>query len=156
MAEIMLFARITSVRQGDIIRIKTEDIIEEGINYFIHKTQEDAFIPFTENLKACVSRLLHMRHNPQALYPTLICTLDGKPYSDYGFKSKWRRINDKALQIGYISERVKFRNIRSMAANLAFEQGGIKRAQELLGHNDAKTTTKHYLLKQKKIIVPLE
>ena len=76
-----------------------------------------------------------------------IITRRGQPYTVSGFNSIWQRKMKKALEKGVISERFTDHDIGAKTGSDTNEAHGV----ELLAHDDAKTTRRHYRRKTAKV-----
>ena len=79
--------------------------------------------------------------------PTLLCTLEGKPFTSDGFRSNWHRLMTKATTPGEkggapaLAERFTFHDLRAKSAS----DDELEIATERLAHDDPRTTQKVYL-----------
>jgi integrase len=81
----------------------------------------------------------------------LFCTRRGQPYTVDGFNSIWQRKMKKALEQGILTERFTDHDIRAKTGSDTNEAHAV----ELLAHDDAKTTKRHYRRKTP-VVTPLK
>lgn len=132
------FAYLTGVRQGDILKIKLVDIEEEGVLIHISKTKNKILIEWTEQLKKVVdeAKTIAIEYNSEYLFPNL----SGNAYTSCGFRAVWRKIVVKALEEKSITQAFRFHDIRRKTATDIEKTAGRENARQLLGHSDQKTT----------------
>lgn len=139
----MELAVISGMRQGDILNIRLIDCQTDGIHLVQNKTGKKQIFEWTKDLRAVVKRAKKLRTVTSATH--LISSEKGKPYASSGFKSIWQRTMNRAIENGAIKERFTFHDLRGKAAS------EHQRGDKLLGHNDPKTTAKHYQRKPVKV-----
>ena len=137
-ATVMDFAYITALRKGDILKLKLDQITDEGIWVKQSKTGSKQLYEWTKGLHDVVSRAKQLKRPIRGLY--LFCTRQGQPYSDSGFKAMWQRVQVKWAEIGGV--RFTFHDIRAKALTDAKRLG--LDAQSLAGHASA-SMTEHYI-----------
>ncbi len=136
-ATIMDFAYITALRKGDILRLKLEQITDEGIWIKQSKTGAKQLYEWSEGLHEVVNRAKILKR-PKSLY--LFCNRQSQPYTDSGFKALWQRVQVKWAAQG--GSRFTFHDIRAKALTDAKNMG--MDAQSLAGHSTA-AMTEHYI-----------
>lgn len=140
----MEIAVITSMRQGDILNIKLSDLTDAGIMLIQGKTGKKQIFEWTDGLQRAVALAKsHSRKASSAVW--LISNEQGQQYTSSGFKSNWQRLMEKAIKTGVVQERFTFHDLRSKVGS------DHSHGDRLLGHQDPKTTRKHY--ERKPIIV---
>lgn len=135
---VMDFAYITAMRKGDILRLRLEQISEEGIWIKQSKTGSKQLYEWTAGLTDTVNRARALKRPIRGLY--LFCIRQGQPYSDSGFKAIWNRVQLKWASQG--GERFTFHDIRAKALTDAKRMG--MDAQLLAGHTTL-AMTEHYI-----------
>ena len=88
-AAYMDFKLLTGLRKGDILKIKLNQIKDDGIHIHINKTKKDVVIEWTPTLKEAYRNIRKIKRPINGLY--LFSTRTGQPYSDSGFASIWQR-----------------------------------------------------------------
>ena len=132
------FAYITGLRQGDILKVSLEDIKKEGVFIQINKTKNKILIEWTDNLLSLVDKAkkIALSLNSTCLFPNQ----SGKEYTSCGFRAVWRKIMNKGIEEKMIQEHFRFHDIRRKTATDIEKIAGRENARKLLGHNDQKTT----------------
>lgn len=140
----MDLAYLTGLREGDLLRIKLQDLRDDGLYVEIGKsrryngTTKRWLFEWTPTLKEVIERIRTMRRPLRRTH--LFCTRKGRPYTTDGFASIWQRTMRKALEEDTIKERFRFHDIRRKAATDAEKAQGREFARRLLAHDDQRTT----------------
>lgn len=137
-AIVMDFAYITAMRRGDILKLRLDQITDEGIWIKQSKTGSKQLYEWTDGLTEVVNRAKALKSPIRGLY--LFCTRKGQPYSDTGFKAMWNRVQVKWAESG--GQRFTFHDIRAKA--LTDAKGMGLDAQSLAGHATS-AMTEHYI-----------
>jgi len=135
---VMDFAYITTLRKGDILKLRLDQITDEGIWITQSKTGSKQLYEWTKGLDGVVARAKQLNRSIRGLH--LFCTRKGQPYSDSGFKAMWQRVQVKWALSG--GERFTFHDIRAKALTDAKRMG--MDAQSLAGHATS-AMTEHYI-----------
>ena len=148
-ATVMDFAYITAMRKGDILKLRLDQITDEGIWVKQSKTGSKQLYEWTTGLTNAVTRAKSLKRPIRGLY--LFCTRQGQPYSDTGFKAMWNRVQIKWADLG--EQRFTFHDIRAKALTDAKRLG--LDAQSLAGHATS-AMTEHYIKKREFVkVIPL-
>lgn len=137
-ATVMEFAYITAMRKGDILKLRLDQITDDGIWIKQSKTGSKQLYEWTKGLSEVVGKARALNHSISGLY--LFCTRQGQPYSDAGFKAMWNRVQIKWANSG--GERFTFHDIRAKSLTDA-KRIGLD-AQSLAGHATS-AMTEHYI-----------
>lgn len=167
----MDLATITGQREGDLLRLPCNDprvYTKDGIVFRIGKskrrhprhgkiveTAKTLIIEWSPELHTVIERA---RALGPRLRPTLLCTTEGKPYTESGFRSNWHRLMTSALEGNQrkdgsiinspvITEAFTFHDLRAKRASDAED---VEEANEALAHDDIKTTQKVYRRKPRR------
>lgn len=167
----MDLATITGQREGDLLRLPCNDprvYTKAGIVFRPSKskrrhprhgklieTAKTVIVEWSDELHAVVDRL---RSLGPRLRPTLICTQEGKPFTESGFRSNWHRLMTAAVKGAkrkdgswitepVITEPFTFHDLRAKRASDAED---VIEANEALAHDDLKTTQKIYRRKPRR------
>lgn len=143
---VMEFAYITAMRRGDILKLRLDQITDEGIWIKQSKTGTKQLYEWTTGLTHIVTKAKALKRPMRGLY--LFCTRQGQPYSDAGFKAMWNRVQIKWAESG--GNRFTFHDIRAKALTDAKRLG--LDAQSLAGHASA-AMTEHYIKRREFISV---
>lgn len=140
LASIIRFAYLTGMRESDILRVRLGDMSDDGIRVDQGKTGRQQLITWTEELRAVIADARAARGRVSSLW--LFAGRAGQPYTGDGFRAMWRRVKLKA---GLAD--VTFHDLRRKAGSDVSDE----HARALLGHQDARTTRKHYRAKPEKV-----
>lgn len=144
--QVMEFAYLTGQRIGDILKLKLEDLTEEGIKIEQQKTKVKIIIGWSKELRECIDSRLESRRFKKSNF--VFCNRDGEKYSSTGFSTLWQRLIKSAVDNGIIKEPFTFHDIRAKASSDLKDR---MHATALLGHFDPKTTERHYNRTYKKV-----
>lgn len=148
-ATVMDFAYITALRKGDILRLRLDQITEQGIWVKQSKTGAKQLYEWSDGLHDVVNRAMTFKR-PKNQY--LFCNRQSQPYTDSGFKCMWQRIQVQWAEQG--GNRFTFHDIRAKALTDAKQKG--MDAQTLAGHSSA-AMTEHYIKQREfKKVKPLK
>jgi len=128
----MDLAVITGLRQGDLLKLRLQDLSPDGLTVRTGKTGRRLLFELTPGLSDTIERAKRLRRRVSTLY--LIANRNGQPYTDSGFRAMWRRVTDRAIAQQAIRERFRWHDLRAVAAKLAEDP------QALLGHTSRKQT----------------
>jgi len=142
---------MTSMRKGDLLRLRLDSLTEEGIAVTQGKTGKRIVYLWNSDLKAVVDEIKAMRRPLRSLF--LFCTRKGQPYSVSGFDSIWQRAMQKALSRGLLMERFTEHDIRAKTLTDANALG--QDAQKLAGHKSRVMTDRYIKTRRTERIRPL-
>jgi len=149
-ATVMDFAYITALRKGDILRLKLEQITDDGIWVIQSKTGSKQLYEWSDGLRKVVDKAKALKRPKWCIY--LFCIRQGEAYTDSGFKAMWQRVQIKWAEQG--GNRFTFHDIRAKALTDAKNLG--LDAQTLAGHSTA-AMTEHYIKQREfKRVTPLK
>lgn len=135
---LMDFAYITAMRKGDILKLRLDQITDEGIWIKQSKTGAKQLYEWTNGLVDVVAKAKALKRPIRGLH--LFCTRKGHPYSDAGIKAMWNRVQIKWADVG--GQRFTFHDIRAKSLTDAKRMG--LDAQSLAGHATS-AMTEHYI-----------
>jgi integrase len=158
----MDLATLTGQREADLLRLSRSQLFDDGIAFTVSKskrrhprhgktveTAKKLVIEWSPELRAVVERLKKL--GPQ-LRPTLLCNLQGKPFTSDGFRSNWHRLMTKAVtpsengEPAALAEGFTFHDLRAKSAS----DDELEVATERLAHDDPRTTQKVYRRKPRR------
>jgi integrase len=140
---IMDLAYLTGQRVVDVLGIRHDALLAEGIAFRQQKTGARLVVRWTPELRAVVDRAKALHGNVRAL--TLLHNRRGKA-SDYDtLNAAWRAACDAAGV-----EDAQFRDLRAMSGTAAEQQG--KDPSKLLGHKDKKMTERYLRDRQTPVV----
>lgn len=149
---------LTGLRLGDMLRIKTAQMKEDGIHVTPGKTQNSTgksiIYEWTTELRAAVNMALAARPRDSSEY--LFCTLKGECYFKAngrpgGWPSLWNNFLDRVIEETDVTERFNEQDLRAKCAS---DAKTLEHAQQLLAHADSKITQRVYRRKAE-IVKPL-
>jgi len=149
------FKYLTGLRKKDILSLRRDQLLEDGIHLTISKNGKPIIMAWTDELRAVVEKAKRLNcKNPNTVRFSqfLFCTRKGTAYTPDGFSSNWQRQMNKALENGVIRERFTEHDIRAKAGS---DSVSLTAASELLGHESTKTTQNSYRRKAA-VIKPLK
>jgi len=121
-------AYLTAQRRGDLLKMRLDQITEDGIMIIQGKGKARVLIEWTPTLRAAVATLRGLPRPVRGFF--MICNQHGQAYTDSGFKSMWGRLMVAWCAQG--GERFHFHDLRAKAITKLVEQG--RRARDLSGH----------------------
>ncbi len=141
---------LTGIRQTDMLMMGVDWLKDEGIRFRPHKTinstEQEMIFEWTPLLREAVDAAIAAR---PALSPYLFCDDRGAPLIDIEttkakkFQERWQRFVKRLVAETKIEKPMTERSLRCKAGS---DEASIARAQELLGHADARTTRTFYRL----------
>lgn len=139
----------TGLRRGDLLRLRMEQLREDGLHVQPHKTLHStgrrAVYLWTPERRAAVEACLAVRPRPDVQW--LFCTRAGRPYIDStsgaaeAWKSLWRRFLARVLAETRVVEPFTEHDLR---AKVASDADSLEHARQLLGHADTAITERVY------------
>ena len=167
----MDLATITGQREGDLLKLPNRDpavYTDEGIVFRPGKskrrhprhgemveTAKTVIVEWSPELKEVIERARSLGPH---IRKTLICNLQGKPFTESGFRSNWHRI----MQVGLkgrkrsngtvelepvIKESFTFHDLRAKSGS---DAGDVQEANDRLAHDDLRTTQVVYRRKPRR------
>lgn len=141
---IMDLQYLTGQRIGDVLRIRAEDVTDEGIAFRQQKTGAKLLVQWTPELNAAVDRARSLYGNVRPL-KTLLCNRRGKAPDYSTVALQWRKA---ALAAGI--EDARQNDLRARAITDVDEAGGDSTG--LAGHT-SKAMTRRYIRNRKAKLV---
>lgn len=136
----VLLKRLIGIRQGDMLRITRGALGDRGLEVEVGKTGKKLRFRWTWALRMVVAALLKLQGDDEKIKPIqLFVTAPGRPLTRLGFKSAWQRAMNAYVAAG--NDRFWEHDIRAKSAS---DANSTRRAQELLDHESAATTQRHY------------
>jgi integrase len=132
----MDLALVGGLDQGTIRQLERRHITDAGLRFTRGKTGEEQLIDWNDELRLVVAAAL--RESPQ-VRRFVICTRRGQPFSLSGFQSAWQRLMAKVEQDG--GTKFTFHDLRAKSAS---DSDSDEEARARLGHQDVRTTVRHY------------
>lgn len=138
------------LRRTDMLQLRVENITDEGIVVTPSKTIDSTGVTILHEwdeageLRKAIDRQLAGRNE---LNDFVFITKEGKPYIDletklaYGFQSKWRRWQTKAIKETKLKRKFVERSLRTKNGS---DSGSLEEARIRLGHATDTTTSRHY------------
>jgi integrase len=137
---------LTGLRRGDLLRLRTDNLLADGIHVHTSKTGKRLIIRWTEELREAVESALSVR--PDDVSDWVFCTRRGDCYvkengTANAFDSLWQRFMKRVLAKTKVKEKFQEKDLRKKTAT----DMPIESARRLLGHTSEQTTRRHYRLK---------
>lgn len=136
----MLLAKLTGMREGDLLRLSERQIVNGEILVTPSKTKNTSGISqrikVTKTVQTVLNAAKSLRGNLRSMY--VIHTRTGQAYTQSGFQSMWQRVV-KASGV----EDVHFHDLKARAVTDS-ERKRPGSGSDLAGHVDPKTTRKTY------------
>jgi integrase len=123
---------MTGQREGDLLKLSRSQLTDDGILFTIGKskgrhprhgkiieTAKRLIVEWSPELRAVIEKLKKLGPD---IRPTLLCNLQGKPFTSDGFRSNWHRLLDAATKGGKngepaaLAERFTFHDLRAKSA----------------------------------------
>ena len=158
----MDLATMTGQREGDLLKLSRAQLTDDGILFCIGKSKrrhprhgkiveaaKRLIVEWSPELRAVVERLKKLGPD---IRPTLLCNLQGKPFTSDGFRSNWHRLMTTATRTRengeppVLAERFTFHDLRAKSAS----DDAFDMATERLAHDDPRTTQKVYRRKPRR------
>lgn len=142
LACIARFIELTGMRQGDALRVRMDDLDDEGFTYWNSKSKRTQALDWSDELTATVedAKRLWRRFGREWLFESKPKGKHARrgvgPYTPSGLRALWRVARAKA---GLTD--VRLHDLRAKAGSDAESDA---EAQRLLGHADGKVTRRHY------------
>lgn len=139
---------LTGQRRGDLLRLKTSDLKEDGIHITPQKTAKSTgkqiIIEWTPALRRAINEALTAR--PVHISPWVFCTRRGKCYiaadgTASSWDSLWQRFMERVLKETKVKIRFTEHDLRAKCAS---DAQTLEHAQALLVHADSSTTKRIY------------
>lgn len=115
------FAAITGRRRAEFLRLRKDDLTEEGVKLTFAKERSDAatktgLIGWTPTLRQVIADAKAIRYpskkpRPSSIY--VFANRAGRPYTEQGFKSMWSKIMADWLAADRDRERFTFHDLRA-------------------------------------------
>lgn len=131
-------AYLTGKAQGQIITLRRQQLLDDGILFGQRKRGAATLVVWTRRLRMAVKASLAMPASREPLH--VVHTQSGHPYTSAGFKAVWHRLMGEWCALG--NERFTFHDLRAMAVTTLEEQG--RRASDLTGHRQEATIQRVY------------
>jgi len=149
-AAYMDFKLVTGLRQGDVLRLRLDQIQQDGIHVTISKTGKRRIFEWTDELRFSVKQARNIPRPISGMF--LFCTRRGTPYTGDGFRSIWQRKMRSALSQKILQERFTDHDIRRKTGS---DSASLEEASKLLGHSDVRITHRVYRAKEE-VVSPLD
>lgn len=132
----MEIARITGMRQGDILKLKWSEVTQDGVFNHANKNNRKLLYKMNPSLQFTLNEAKGILSGAISHY--VIPSKKGGRFTSSGFQSGWQRLMRRVVEKGI--EHFTFHDIRALASGMKVDD---KSAAELLG-NTLAATIKHY------------
>lgn len=147
---------LTGLRRGDLLRMTTADLREDGIHFTPNKTKDTTgkkiIIEWSEELREAIDMAKEVR--PVHIAPWLFCNKRGECYFDEtketasGWDSMWQRFMERILAETKVEKRFTEHDLRAKCAS---DADTLEHARSLLAHADGKLTDRVYRRKPERV-----
>jgi integrase len=147
---------LTGLRRGDLLRLQTSDLRDDGIHVTPGKTRETTgkkiIIDWSDELREAVQMAKDAR--PVHIAPLLFCNKRGECYFDEvkgtasGWDSMWQRFMTRILEETKVEQRFTEHDLRAKCAS---DAETLEHAQSLLAHADGRLTDRVYRRKPERV-----
>lgn len=150
-------AYFTGQRPGDTIRMRGSDIANGYLEVNQGKTKKRLRIAVTGELAALLGKITVRKAQHKIVHDQLLMKSDGKPMTLPALRSHFDKARiaaaEKTPKLADKIAAFRFYDLRAKAADDTSDQRGEQAASDLLGHDNVKTTQRHYL-RRGKIVEP--
>ncbi|MGS0743273.1 tyrosine-type recombinase/integrase [Glaciimonas sp. GG7] len=150
-------AYLTGQRPADTLKMRGSDIANGYLIVDQGKTQKKLRISVTGELATVLGRITVRKAQHRTIHDQLLMNRDGKPFTLPALRSHFDRAKIKAAKdLPELAAEIKafrFYDLRAKAADDTSDERGDQAASDLLGHDNIRTTQRHYL-RRGKIVEP--
>lgn len=150
-------AYLTGQRPADALKMCSSDLIDGMLVLSQGKTKKRLRIAVTGELAELLGKIVVRKAQHKIVHAQLLMNRDGKPMTQPALRSHFDRARLKAIdRHPKLAEQIKnfrFYDLRAKAADDTSDNRGEQAASDLLGHDNVKTTQRHYL-RRGKIVAP--
>lgn len=134
------FARLTSLRREDFLRLRWSDVKEgDGVYVQIQKTKQQAHIAWTPQLRGLLDEAKALRSEKVAsVY--VFCEPAGRPIRGDTLLDRWKQAGKRAGVHDITLHDIR----RKRLTDLQKKPGGLATAQNVAVHSDPRTTQGYY------------
>ena len=132
----MNIALITGSRQTDILNLDRKQVAAGRLKVQQSKTKKTVFFPVAGSLEENIAQALAM---PPQVRQFIIANRKGKPYTESGFQTQWKRAMTKAFPA--LEDRFMFRDLRAKSIS---DADTLEEARIRAGHADSRITQQVY------------
>jgi integrase len=142
----------TGQRLGDLLRLKWDDISDEGIYFHQGKTGAEVIIKLNREINGILERARALGRDkngkPKGDGVYVLQSRLGSRYHPHGFKANWLRLQNLAVAEGAIKRRYKFHHLRN---KMISDSKTLHEAYTRAGHIDIRVTRGIYDSKPRSI-----
>lgn len=150
-------AYLTGQRPGDTIRMRGSDIANGYLEINQGKTKKRLRIAVTGELATLLGKITVRKAQHKIVHDQLLMNRDGKPMTLPALRNHFDRARIAAAKTyPELADKIaafRFYDLRAKAADDTSDRRGEQAASDLLGHDNVKTTQRHYL-RRGKIVEP--
>jgi integrase len=137
----MDLALITGQRQGDLLSLKWEQIVNDTVQFTQAKTGKKLAIRITAKLEAVLDRCWMLPKGGHEGNEYVLPTKRGTRYTSEGFRAGWQRVMRKCMKTGALKTRGTFHDLRAKSGS---DAKSLQEAFERLGHSSIAMTRRCY------------
>jgi integrase len=157
--EALEFSYLTGQRPGDALKARLSDIEDGMLAIDQGKTGKRLRIAITGQLADLIARIQVKKAAHKTVHGQILMVRDGQPLTKQVLRDHFKKAKEAAAAkhpelAGAIKE-FWFYDLRAKAADDTSADRGEQAASDLLGHDDVRTTKRHYL-RRGKIVGPVK
>lgn len=133
---LMDLAYLTGQRQADLLKIRVEDLRDDGIYFRQNKTGVQIVVVWSDDLRAVVAQAQALQTDAETIR-YVVAAKNGQLYKSETLRTAWQRLMAGCVEKGVIKERFTFHDLRAKARS----DGDDKR---LLGHANPEAMARVY------------
>lgn len=143
------FARLTSARREDFMRLLWSDMREDGISMRIQKTKQNVVIKWTQELRTLIEAAKALRGRSQVTSLHVFAERDGSRTRGDTLLDRWKRAGAAAGV-----QNITLHDIRRKRITDVHRDHGLAVAQSIAVHSDPKTTLGYCVDPEPRISLP--
>ncbi|CAG9297085.1 tyrosine-type recombinase/integrase [Celerinatantimonas diazotrophica] len=137
----MELAYLCCARQGDILAMRTSQILEDGIFIAQGKTGIEQIKEWSPRLRKAIALSKQLPTKPGVVSTFVVCQPDGSRFTRDGFSSRWRKTRSKVREITGLPMDFTFHDLK--AKGISDLDGTLQEKQEISGHKDIRQTARY-------------
>lgn len=152
------FSYLTGQRPADALKVRMDHIVAGMLEIDQGKTGKKLRIAITGQLAELIARIQVKKAGHKTAHGQLLMARDGKPMTKQILRDHFAKAKEgAAAKHPELADAIKafwFYDLRAKAADDTSDERGEQAASDLLGHDNPKTTRRHYL-RRGKIVAPV-
>lgn len=137
----MELAYLCCARQGDILAMRTSQILEDGIFIAQGKTGVEQIKEWSPRLRKAIALSKQLPTKPGVVSTFVVCQPDGSRFTRDGFSSRWRKTRSKVRETTGLPMDFTFHDLK--AKGISDLNGTLQEKQMISGHKDIRQTARY-------------